>query len=93
MIQDIIESDLSARPTRRILVTDFSAKNHTESEIPDVMVFTTLTVDELKKAMGTRGTFTDCYEVPGEDLSLYLYDPLFLTRDDEAVILHRINKA
>jgi hypothetical protein len=65
--------------TRGILLTNVNGKGD------DVMVFTTLTKEEVEKVLSSRGiTFDECYEVPPEDHQYYLYEPCHFTLEEEA---------
>lgn len=59
----------------------------------DVMVFAKqLTAEQLQAAFSAKGfTWEDCYEVPGDDLQFYLYDPCFLSDQEEAQALKLVS--
>ncbi len=67
--------------TRAIFVTNVNGSGD------DVMVFTSLTADVLAKAYtkATRKiTYDEMYEVPERDTGFYLYEPCWLTVQEEA---------
>ena len=55
----------------------------------DVMVFTRLDAETLKKAYTKSGkvTFDECYEVPEKDVGVYIYEPCWLSAAEEAKAL------
>lgn len=70
--------------TRGILLTNV---NNTGD---DVMVFTSLALEVLKKAYASavrKITYDEIYEVPERDYGYYLYEPCHLTLAEEAQAL------
>ena len=54
----------------------------------DVMIFTSLDVETLKRAHANapadrRVTYDECYEVPDKDIGTYIYEPCWLTLEQE----------
>jgi hypothetical protein len=65
--------------TRAILITDVNGSGD------DVMVFTSLPPEVLEAAYATTEiTWAEFYEVPAKDLAYYLYEPCWLTLEEEA---------
>ncbi len=63
---------------RSILLTDVQ---FAEEEPSNVMVFTTASVEDACDGYKQAGVkFNECYEVPGKDLSFYLFEPCNLTQ-------------
>jgi hypothetical protein len=72
-----------------ILLTNVLVKgrNLCEDGITDVMVFCdSLPAETLAAAYRAEGSvsFDDCYEVPDGDVGFYLYEPCYLTKQEEA---------
>lgn len=67
-----------------ILVTDF---DHTDEA---VMVFTeTATAEQLAATLRNRGMhFDECYEVPENERQFYIYEPCWLTPENEQRVLN-----
>lgn len=49
----------------------------------DVLVFTTLSEEILRKAFQGRITWDDCFTVPPQDVQFYIYEPCHLTPCEE----------
>jgi len=49
----------------------------------DVMCFTTLDTDTLKKAYDGKLTYDEMYIVPDKDVQYYIYEPCYLTLKEE----------
>jgi hypothetical protein len=65
--------------TRGIMLTNVNGTDD------NVLVFTTLTKDELEAVYAkTKVTFDECYEIPEQDFGYYLYEPCILTLKEEA---------
>jgi len=72
-----------------ILLTNVKVNSRDLSEdgITDVMVLETrLHADTLAAAYRQEGSisFDECYEVPDRDVQFYLYEPCYLTEQEEA---------
>ena len=72
-----------------ILLTNVKVNGRDLSEdgITDVMVLDTrLRAETLAAAYRNEGsiTFDECYEVPDGDVQFYLYEPCYLTEQEEA---------
>ena len=85
---DAIENEYpNPETTRNVLMTE------TNDEGDNVMISTTLTAVEITKIYKAAGTkFSECYEVKGEDLQYYLYEPCLLTLKEEAEGRRRLEK-
>ena len=65
----------------------------TNDDGDNVMISTTFTAAEIEriyKAVGTK--FGECYEVKGEELQYYLYEPCRLTLEEESEGRRRLEK-
>lgn len=65
---------------RNLLFTDVNRS------CENVMVFTRLEPAAVIAALKDKITFVDAYEVRDEDCQFYLYDPLWLTEEQETRI-------
>ena len=75
--------------TMNILLTNVLVRGRylCEDGITDVMVFCdSLPAETLAAAYRAEGSvsFDECYEVPDDDVSFYLYEPCYLTKQEEA---------
>lgn len=50
----------------------------------DVMAFTSLSLDVFARAFTGRITWDEIYEVPDQDVSTYIYEPFWPTKEQEA---------
>lgn len=66
-----------------IFVTNFNGVED------DVMVFTEkATAEQLATTLTARkASFDECYEVPENERQFYVYDPCWLTPENEALVL------
>ncbi len=73
---------------KNVLLTNVivNGESLAEDGITNVMVFTNLDAATIKAAYNASGaiSFDECYEVPGADLSYYLYEPCTLSDAEEA---------
>ena len=68
--------------TRAIYLTNVNASG------ADVMIFTSLTAAVIERAYRNaprQTTWDELYEVPQADVGYYIYEPCWLTLDEEAV--------
>ena len=72
---------------RNILVANYDDSGE------DVMVMnTTLLVEELEQGLVKQGqAFTEVYEVPQEEVRLYIYEPLFADEKFDASVRNKLN--
>lgn len=71
---------------RSILVTDFQGGDN-------VMVFTTLEVEDIKWKLDNAGeTYGEIYEVPEKDVQYHIYEPLWLTAKQDNDIRQRVQR-
>ncbi|MCR9292074.1 MAG: hypothetical protein NXI32_05100 [bacterium] len=76
-----------------ILVTDFTDKDMS-GDPEDVMVFTTLSADQIKAKLKLAGCgFEDIYAVPNREVQFYVYEACHLTREDDDKIRGLLKKA
>lgn len=67
---------------KNILVTEFNGGGE------NVMIFTNLGFREIKNKLKRSGAiFGEVYEVPDNELSFYLYEPLWLEEKTEKAII------
>ena len=71
-----------------ILLTNVKVNGRSldEDGVTDAMILeTTLTADVVAAAYRKEGsvTFDECYEVPDEDVKFYLYEPCWLSENEE----------
>lgn len=73
--------------TRCVLMTDVN------DDGDNVMIYTTLTAEEIEKIFRPVRSFNECYEVPAKDCQFYCYEPCMLTVAEEAEGRRRLAKA
>lgn len=83
--------------TNSLLFTNvkINGESLAEDGVDNVMVFTNLPLETLKAAYENEGSvsFDDACEVPGSDLSFYLYEPCYLTEAEEKKALELVGDA
>lgn len=72
---------------KHVYLTNVKVNGETLEDGDDnIMVFSNLDAETVKLAyQDTNITFDECYEVPAKDVQFYIYQPCYLSKNEEKV--------